>query len=98
MTSTFKRFVLDPVVLPVRADEPDIDDAIGIIDPHHDAILVAGNDELHTTVVEDACTADGSLYIRRRRPVGPPYLPVPRHQWFARVSMRGASADESLKR
>jgi hypothetical protein len=29
---------IDPVVLPVRADEPDIDDAIGIIDPHYDAI------------------------------------------------------------
>jgi hypothetical protein len=30
---------IDPVVLPVRADEPDIDDAIRIIDPHHDAIV-----------------------------------------------------------
>jgi hypothetical protein len=29
---------IDPAVLPLR----DIDDAIGIIDPHHNAILVAG--------------------------------------------------------
>jgi hypothetical protein len=32
---------IDLVILPVRADEPDIDDAIRIIDPHHDTILVA---------------------------------------------------------
>ncbi len=33
-----------PSYLPVRADEPDIDDPIGIIDPHHNAILVATSD------------------------------------------------------
>jgi hypothetical protein len=32
---------IDLVVLPVRADEPDIDDAIRIIDPYRDAIVVA---------------------------------------------------------
>jgi hypothetical protein len=36
---------IDTVVLPVRSDEPDIDDAIRIIDPHHDSILVAGGVE-----------------------------------------------------
>jgi hypothetical protein len=29
----------------VRADVPDIDDPIGIINPNHDAILVAGDVE-----------------------------------------------------
>ena len=33
------------IVLPVRADVPDIDDPIGIINPNHDAILVAGDVE-----------------------------------------------------
>src|SRR6266481_8837607 len=89
---------IDPVVLPMRADEPDIDDAIRIIDPHHDAILVAGDVEHRATVVENARAADGSLRVRRRRPVSSPDLPVPGHQWFARVGVHGASADESLKR
>ena len=35
----------------MRADEPDIDDAIRIIDPHHDAILVADNVEHRTALV-----------------------------------------------
>ena len=34
MTSTSYGLYIDPIVLPVRADEPDIDDPIGIIDPH----------------------------------------------------------------
>jgi hypothetical protein len=49
---------IDPVVLPVRSDEPDIDDAIRIIDPHHDAILVAGDVEYSAAVVENARAAD----------------------------------------
>ena len=63
---------IDPIVLPVRSDEPDIDDAIRIIDPHHDAILVAGDVEYNATVVENARAADGSLHVRRRRPVSSP--------------------------
>src|ERR1017187_10412025 len=89
---------IDPIVLPVRAYEPDIDDAIRIIDPHHNAILVAGDIEYRATVVENAGAADGSLDVRRRCPVTAFDLPVPRHQWFAHVCVRGASADESLKR
>jgi hypothetical protein len=34
---------VDLIVLPVRADEPNIGDPIGIIDPHHKVILVAGD-------------------------------------------------------
>jgi hypothetical protein len=56
---------IDPIVLPVRADEPHIDDSIGIIDPHHNAILVAGDVEHRTTVLENARAANGSLYVRR---------------------------------
>jgi hypothetical protein len=32
----------------MRADEPDVDHAIGIVDPHHYPILVAGDIEYHT--------------------------------------------------
>ena len=60
---------IDPVVLPVRSDEPDIDNATRIIDPHDDAILVADDIEYSAAVVENARAADGSLHVRRRRPV-----------------------------
>ena len=63
---------IDPVVLPVRADEPNIDDAIRIIDPHHNAILVAGDVEHRATAAESARAADGSLQVRWRRPIGSP--------------------------
>ena len=42
----------------MRADEPHIDDSIGIIDPHHNAILVAGDVEHRTAVLENARAAD----------------------------------------
>jgi addiction module HigA family antidote len=32
---------VDPIVLPVRADEPDIEDPIGITNPNYNAMLVA---------------------------------------------------------
>jgi hypothetical protein len=35
------------VVLPMGPDEPDMHDAVGVVDPSHDAILVPGNVE-HT--------------------------------------------------
>src|SRR5665647_75531 len=89
---------VDPIVLPVRPDEPDVHDAIRIIYPNNDAILVAGDIEYRATVVENARATNGSLDIRRRCPVSPPDLPVPRHQRLAHVSVRGASLDESLKR
>jgi hypothetical protein len=54
---------IDLVVLPVRADEPDIDDAIRIIDPHHDAILVAGDVEHRATVSEPSATRAFSTVV-----------------------------------
>ena len=97
MASTFN-LCIDLVVLPVRADEPDIDDAIRIIDPHHDAILVAGDVEHRATVVENARVADVSLHVRRRRPIGSSNLPVPGQQRLTRISIRGTSADEGFER
>ena len=37
----------------MSADKPDVDDAIGIVDPHHDAILVARDVEDSAAVVEN---------------------------------------------
>jgi hypothetical protein len=47
----------------VRSDEPNVDDPIGVIDPHHDAILIAGDVEHHTAIPEDAGAPDGTLYV-----------------------------------
>jgi len=49
--------------------KPDIDDPIGIIDPHPNAILVAGDVEHRTAGLENARAANGSLHVRCRRPV-----------------------------
>jgi hypothetical protein len=43
MASTFNGLCSDLVVLPVRSDEPDINNAVRIVNPHDDAILVAGD-------------------------------------------------------
>jgi hypothetical protein len=42
---------VDPVILSMRADEPDIDHAIWIVDPHDDAVLVARNVENRPAVM-----------------------------------------------
>jgi len=41
----------------MRADEPDINDAIGIVDPNHDTIFVAGDVEDSAAILEDAGAA-----------------------------------------
>ena len=38
------------------ADEPDVDHAVGIVDPDHNAILVAGNVEDRAAIPENAST------------------------------------------
>jgi hypothetical protein len=45
MTETSNALRVDGIVLPMGADEPDVDDSIRIVDPDHNAILVAGNVE-----------------------------------------------------
>jgi toxin HigB-1 len=52
---------VDPVVLPVRADEPDIDDPIGIIDPHHNAA------EVRLDRLEAACSLKDLGALRGNR-------------------------------
>jgi hypothetical protein len=60
---------IDSIVLPVRADKADIDYAIRIIDPNHQAIFVAGNIEHGAPISKYAGAADVTLYISRTRPI-----------------------------
>src|SRR5262245_2801056 len=82
----------------MRADEADVDHAIRIVDPNHDAIFVAGDVEHDAAILEDTCAADSLFYIGRVRPVCSQDLPVPRHEWVARVRIAGASGEECLER
>jgi hypothetical protein len=41
MTEASDALCVDGVVLPMGADEPDADDEIKVVDPDHNAILVA---------------------------------------------------------
>jgi hypothetical protein len=52
----------------MRANEPYVDDAIWIVDPHHDAILVASDIEYQAAVLEDAGRANVTFDVRRRGP------------------------------
>ena len=82
----------------MRADEPDVDNPIGIVDPHHYAIFIAGNIKYHSAVLKDACAADCTFHVRRRCPVGARDLPVLRHDRLAGFAIGGASVNESLER
>ena len=82
----------------MRANEPYVDDAIWVVDPHHDAILVASDIEYRAAVLEDAGRANVAFDVRRRRPLGRFDLPVPRHHGIARFGIRGTPVAEGLER
>src|SRR5665213_4204430 len=82
----------------MRADEPYIDYAIGIVDPYDDAILIAGDIEHHSTVFENAGGANFALDHRRGGPVGCFDLSVPCHHWLVCVGMSGAPVEKGLER
>ena len=65
---------VDAIVLPVIADEPHAQDAIGVIDPRHDSALVARNVEHHATVSQDAGIADVTLDHDLVFRIGTPWL------------------------
>jgi hypothetical protein len=68
----------------MRADESDVDDAIGIIDPDHDAVLVAGDVEDCTAILQDTGAPDIPFDVRGERylftidlnPLSPASLPA----------------------
>ena len=61
---------IDVVILPMRANEPYVGDAIWVVDPHHDAMFVASDIEYHAAVLEDAGRSNVTFDVRRRGPVG----------------------------
>jgi hypothetical protein len=61
MTEISNALCIDGVVLPMAADEPDIDDAIRIVDPDHEAILVAGDVKDRAAVLENTGAANFRL-------------------------------------
>jgi hypothetical protein len=44
---------VDHVILSVRFNEADVNDPIGIVDPHHQPVLVARNIEHRAAILED---------------------------------------------
>jgi hypothetical protein len=98
MIRTFKRFELDGIILPMGADEPDIDNSIRIVDPDNDAILVACNIEHRAAVLENAGTADVPLDVSRFCPIGLPHLPKPSHHRLAGIGNTRASIQENFDR
>lgn len=89
---------VDHVILSVRSNEADVNDPIGIVDPHHQPVLVARNIEHHAAVLEDTRAANRPFHVRRRLPVCCLDLPIPRHQRLACIGMSGASIEERLER
>ena len=52
---------IDCIVFAVCTDEPDVDDAIGIVDPDHDSILVSSDIEHYPTIFQDTCSPEMGL-------------------------------------
>jgi hypothetical protein len=50
---------IDHILLAVRADEPDVDDSIGVVDPHDDTILIAGDVKDSATIPKNAHASGG---------------------------------------
>jgi len=82
----------------MRANEPYVDDAIRVVDPRHDAILVAGDIEHHAAVLEDAGRPNVAFDVRRCGPVGRFDLLVPRHHGIARFGIGRAAVEEGPER
>jgi hypothetical protein len=77
------------------AYEPDIDNPIRVVDPDHDAVLVAG-DEYGASVSENAGAAYIPFDVRRFAPISLLDLPKPRHERLTGVSHVRAVSKEEL--
>jgi hypothetical protein len=61
---------IDPVILRVRADEPDIDHTVGIVDPYDDPIFVACNVEHRAAVLQNDHTTPQIISFFRPMRIG----------------------------
>src|SRR5882672_4393787 len=92
------RLRVDPIILAVRTDESYVDNAVGIVDPHRDSILVPRDVEDRSTVFQNACVADIALDVCRGRPVGLPNLLIPRQCGFPSLGELRVAVEKRLQR
>ena len=78
------------------AYEPDIDDPIRIVDPDHNAVLVAGDVEYRAAVLENTGAAYIPFDVRRFAPVSLFDLSKPRHERLTGISHTGVISEEKL--
>ena len=78
------------------AYEPDIDDPIRVVDPDHDAILVAGDVEYRAAVLGNTGAAYIPFDVRRFAPISLFDLSKPRHERLTGISHTGAISEEEL--
>ena len=91
------RLRVDRVVLPVRADEADVDHPLRVVDPDDQPVLVASQVEHHPPVFQDAGRAELGLYRGRRGPVGLQHVAIPGQGRLLRVLVRRAVGPERLQ-
>src|SRR5579859_4791245 len=89
---------IDPVVLRMSADEPYVNHAIRIVDPHYQPIPVASDIEHRPAVAQDAGGAKVPLDVARRTPIRPEHMSVPGEYRLPSIGIRGLSAPETPQR
>src|SRR2546426_4172190 len=89
---------VDLVVLGVRSHKPDVDHPIGVVDPHHEPVVVALDVEHHAVVADDARASVLLLDLRGGIPILLLDLAVPREQRLFRVSVLLPKLAESFLR
>jgi len=68
---------VNTIILGVRSDKSDVNNAVRIVDPSYDPVLISRKVEDHTTVLQNAGIANVTLDICRRRPVSFTHLLKP---------------------
>ena len=74
----------------MRTDEPDVNDAIGIVNPDNDPVFISCDIEYRPPIPQNAGVADIPFEVSRPGPVRSQNLAIPRHQRFARIFDVGA--------
>src|SRR5665213_1577923 len=88
---------VDLVVFPVRADESDVNNAVGIVDPNYQPVFVSGKVENSSAVLENACCSKVPLKGCRRIPVGAGHDLIPRQNGLACIMVFCGAFDEALE-
>ena len=80
------------------ADKPDIDDAVRIVDPDHDTILVTRNVKDNAAILEDTRAPDVTFDVWRLRPISLPHLSKPGHHRLTSVGNAGSLIEKGFDR